>query len=72
MNGRTRTATLMEDAPSGDAIIKSNGFDFLLLPKMSYLCCNVAHLRRELITISTSDVDVLINTRDFYFPFVTF
>lgn len=46
-------ATLMEDAPSGDAIIKSNGFDFLLLPKMSYLCCNVAHLSTELITIST-------------------
>lgn len=67
-------ATLMEDAPSGDAIIKSNGLDFLLLPKISYLCCNVAHLSTELITISTTDVDVLtnINTRDFNFPFVTF
>lgn len=44
----------------------------VLLQKMSSLCCDVAHLRRELITVSITDVDVLSIHAIFYFPFVTF
>ncbi len=39
----------MEDAPSEDAIIRSNEVDVYGPPKDLCLCCDVAHLGKEMV-----------------------